>query len=38
VKRGGRSLAGGYAGLLLWLAAIIVGLAAIAALLIAIRR
>jgi hypothetical protein len=37
-KGGGRSLARGYGGLLLWLAAIVVGLAAIAALLVSIRR
>lgn len=38
VKRGGKTLGHGYAGLLLWLAAIIVGLAAIAGLIVAIRR
>lgn len=38
VKRGGRSLAGGYRDLLIWLAVVIVGLAAIAALLATLRR
>jgi hypothetical protein len=38
VKRGGNSLAGAYRDLLLWLAAGIVGLAAIAAILAMLRR
>ena len=38
VKRGGRSLAGGYRDLLLWLAVIVVGLAALAALVTLLRR
>ncbi len=38
VKRGGRSLAPGYSGLLLWLAGIVLALGAVAALLVAIRR
>jgi hypothetical protein len=38
VKRGGNSLAPAYRGLVLWLAAIVVGLAAFAALTIALRR
>jgi hypothetical protein len=38
VKRGGSSLAPAYRDLVLWLAAIIVGLAAVAALIIALRR
>jgi len=38
VKRGGRSLAGGYRDLLRWLAVGIIGLAALAALVAVIRR
>ncbi len=38
VKHGGRSLAPAYRGLVLWLGAIIVGLAAIAAMLVALAR
>ena len=38
VKRGGKSLAGPYRDLLLWLAAVIVGLAAIATALAVLRR
>jgi hypothetical protein len=38
IKRGGNSLAQAYGSFLLWLGAIIVGLAAVAALLIAARR
>jgi hypothetical protein len=38
VKRGGKSLAGAYRDLLLWLAAGIIGLAAIAAALVLLRR
>jgi hypothetical protein len=38
IKRGGSSLAGAYRGLLLWLAAGIVALAALAALLVMLRR
>jgi len=38
VKRGGTSLAGAYAGLALWLGGIIVALAAVAALLVVLRR
>jgi hypothetical protein len=38
VKRGGRSLVPGYRGLVLWLGAIILGLAAIATLLVLLRR
>lgn len=38
VKHGGKSVLPGYAGLLLWLGAIILGLAAVAALLVALRH
>jgi len=38
VKRGGKSVLPGYAGLLIWLGAIILGLAAVAALLVALRH
>ena len=38
VKRGGKSLTGAYAGLLLWLGGIILALAAVAALLLLLRR
>jgi hypothetical protein len=38
VKRGGKSLIGEYGGLLLWLGAIIVALAAVAMLLVLLRR
>ena len=37
VKRGGKSLAGGWLGIVAWLAAIIVGLAALVAVLFALR-
>jgi hypothetical protein len=37
-KRGGRSFMRAYAGLLLWLGSIILALAAVAALLLAVRR
>jgi hypothetical protein len=38
VKRGGKSLAGAYRDLLLWLGAIIVGLVAIAVVIAMLRR
>jgi hypothetical protein len=38
VKRGGKSLTGAYVGLLLWLGGIILALAAVAALLVLLRR
>jgi hypothetical protein len=38
VKRGGKSLTGAYAGLLWWLGGIILALAAVAALLVLLRR
>jgi hypothetical protein len=38
VKRGGKSLTGAYGELLLWLGGIIVALAAVAALLVLLRR
>lgn len=38
VKRGGSSLAPAYRGLVLWLAAIVLGLVAVAALLVVLRR
>jgi len=38
VKRGGRSMRGVYAGFVLWLGGIILALAAVAALLLALRR
>jgi hypothetical protein len=38
VKRGGKSFTGAYTGLLLWLGGIIFALAAVAALLLLLRR